>query len=592
MRPVPQSKHVLVAVLFIAVASGAAYLAAHDPYLSDEQISFATAAEKQADDDLFAYDSVYGEVNCDGELARLHTPIFLALMDMLRPPGQDDPTLPFRLMTGFVVLLYLAGMYAVLWRQCHSSSIAAFVAILSTTITPTFGGWGWGVGSLASITPGGIVLACSPLILLSYLRNSKRRQIALTFFAIGLLANLHLITAANLAAVMLFVHLGRSRLSLRGILTTLSAAGAFLVGALPYLYYFFSLRASLSAGAPDHILMSAGVVNEALRLSDINVLYPEMLESLFRWAGYSALLILPSLLVMWRVDRFQARDAETWLWMLAAGLTIGLGFHAVSQAVGGLMGKAPPLIDLVQATVWVMPALYAMFAQALLHLFRIAEKRHRHALRWAMAVLMIAWMLPAENFRYARHQGYRLSTLPLGEDDRPIRVQELAADRRERAELHTIAAWTRENTPLDAVVLTNQAVFRMQARRSLLACREDIRHFYYLAPWLLEEWMYNVQQQYRWIHPPMDLPAMLHNLQHLRTEGTLLDEPAPRPADAYRDVPAWYILLPAHALSEPHPALEEIRSTQWQGDFWRLYRILLPATPAMTPSTTSTRPGG
>ena len=78
------------------------------------------------------------------------------------------------------VLLYLCGMYALLWRQCRSSSIAAFVSVLSIAVIPTFGEWFSGIGTLESITPAGLVMVFSPFLMLCYLRTSKNNKIALT----------------------------------------------------------------------------------------------------------------------------------------------------------------------------------------------------------------------------------------------------------------------------------------------------------------------------------------------------------------------------------------------------------------------------
>ncbi len=562
MRPVPSSKHILSVVIFLAVAAVSAYLAWEDDRLSPEQISLAAAAAKRNQPDLMPFDSVYGEVNAAGRLGQLHTPVFLGLMDMvLIPTGFRDLSLPFRMMVAPMVFLYLCGMYALLWRQCRSSTIAAFVAILSMTIVHTLGHWSWGIGSLGSITPAGLVMAVSPLILLSYRQNAHRPQVVLTFAVIGLCANIHLISAVNLALVLLLVHLGRSRFSLRSILTAAGGFLFFLLGAMPYLMYFLALRVSIASLDPAGSQTSAETVIQALRISGQPLLYPEMLKSLLQWGLYASVLVLPAAIMLWRIERFHARDIDLWIWITAVGLFVALGLHGLSQWLGRVWGSTPPVIDFVQASCWVMPALYVLFAQAMTHLFRIVQRNRRY-LQWACAVLLVAWMLPSDNLRLVRHGIYHLGSAFLEETDKPIRVQELQDRTRKNAELSALADWAREKTDRRAVFITGQETFRMQARRSLFVNREDVRHFYYLAPWELDDWTKQVVLQYQWLSDPLNAKTLTAGVNRLAAEKS------------YEGVPEWYVLLPRRTGTEDVGSLKEIPSQTW-GQYWRVFRIPL-----------------
>ncbi|NBB95150.1 MAG: hypothetical protein GVY16_05355 [Planctomycetes bacterium] len=581
MRPVPQSKHVLAGTIFLVVATVSSYLAFEDTRFSDEQIYFATAAAKRHDPDLYPVDSVYGDVhgvvNGRGQLWRVQTPVFLGMMDMvLVPEGYRHLLLPFRLMAGVVVLVFLVGMYALLWRQTRSSSIATFGAVLAATITETFGNWFWGVGALASITPQGLVIALSPLLLLSYVRNAERGRVALTFGAIGLCANLHLISAANLALILFGVYLGQRRFSLRSLGKSLLGLGCFAIGAFPYLAYFFALRYSLAADAPATAATSSVAVIRALRISDMAVLYPELLGPLLQWGIYAVILAVPPALVLWRVERFRTRDAGVWLWMVAVSLLVGLVLHGVSQALGSLWGSAPPIIDFIQAVSWSMLALYVLFAQAITHLFRIAHKRHRHALRWAMAAFLAAWMLPSDNLRVVRHAAYHLPGLVAGVEQ-PLRVQELQEERAEQAELAAVGAWARQNTDISALFITWEDRFRVEARRSLLVCRNDVRYYYYLAPWLLADWTRQIEQQAGWLSPPVDTGGLAASIDHLAAYG-VLPGMLPPERNPYEPVSEWYVLLAASAVPEQTERLDEVLSDAWPREHWRLFRVV-PQTP-------------
>jgi hypothetical protein len=578
MRPVPRSKHILAGAIFLVVAAASSYLAFEDTRFSDEQVYFATTAAKRHQPELYRFDSVYGNVhgvvNGRGQLWRVQTPVLLGMMDMvLVPEGYRNLLLPFRLMAGAVVMVYLVGMYALLWRQTRSSSIAAFVAILSATITETFGNWFWGIGSLASITPQGMVLAVSPLLLLSYVRNAERGRVALTFGAVGLCANLHLISAANLALILFAVYLGQNRFSLQSLAKGFLGLGCFLIGALPYLAYFFALRYSLASTAPPGATTSSLAVMEALRISDLAVLYPEMLGPLLQWGIYAGILAIPPALVFWRVERFRSRDAGVWLWMVAISLLVGLVLHGISQFIGTIWGSAPPIIDFVQAINWSMLALYVLFAQAITHLFRIAQKRHRHALRWAMAAFMLAWMLPSDNLRVVRHWAYYLPSA-VSDMEQPLRVQELEEERARARELAAVGQWAQDHTNIDALFLTAEERFRVEARRSVFVCRDDVRYYYYLAPWLLEGWTQHVEAQFHWLYAPIMPEQIARDVDHLTSFGVLPGATPPE-ENPYADVSEVYLLLSVSAVPDDLGRLEEIRSDAWPRKHWRLFRVPL-----------------
>ncbi|MBN1942006.1 MAG: hypothetical protein JW849_01815 [Phycisphaerae bacterium] len=571
MRPVPSTKHVLSVTIFLAFAAGSGYLAWKDHRLGEEQIGFATASLKRHQPNLLNYDTVYGEVHAQGRLPQLHTPVFLSLMELsLIPTNYEDLALPFRVGVAPFVFLYLCGMYALLWRQSRSSTISCYVAVLSATVIQTFGNWFWGIGTLASITPQGVLIAFSPLLLLSYLQNAHRSQVVVTFGAIGLCANLHLISAMNLALILLAVHLGRNRFSLQAVIRGVGCAVFFAAGACPYVLYFILLRRSVAAAAGDPAVSSQAVLH-ALRISELAVLYPELLRSLLNWGLYVAALAVPAGVLLWRLERFRARNLDLWLWMAGMALFVALGLHGLNQALGRVGDSAPPMIDFIQASAWVMLPLYVIFAQALTHLFRIV-RRNRRYLRYAFGLFLLIWMLPSENLRLVRHEIYDLATRFLDEADRPMRVQEIDEQDAERNELAAIADWAGSRTDVDAIFVTDQDEFRMLARRGVLVCRDDVRMFYYLAPWSLGEWTDLLLKQYQWLRPPY-APRKLQ-----AAVSALAD------TDAYRGVPEWYVLLQADPTTSPVAPLQAVPSGRW-GTHWRVFRIPLPAKINQTPET-------
>jgi hypothetical protein len=570
MRPVPAKKHVLSLVIFVAISILCGYLAFEDHRFTDEQYALAAAAAVRHDPSLLALDSVYGEVHAEGRLVQMHSPVFLALMDLtLQPTNYTDAMLPFRVGVAPMTFVFLAGMYSLLWRQCRSSTLSAYLAVLSMTITETLGPWQWGVGTVATVTPAGAVVCLSPLLLIAYLKHrDQTRQLIWCFLAIGLCANLHLASACNLALVLLLVHLGLGRLRGRAWLGAVAGAGCFVLGAGPYLLSSLLTQHSIAAGASFPAVSSADALR-ALAMSHLEVLYPQLLPDLLRWGLYVGTLAALAGLMLWKVHRYRVRNIRLWAWVAGMAAVVALGFHGVAQGVARLLDR-PPYIHFLEASVWVMPAMYVLFGLALTLLFRMM-RRNRRPLQWACGLFMVAWMMPSDNFRPIRHEMYRLGSSLLSEADRPMRVQELRDEEIERAELQAIATWAREQTDPRSVFLADLPEFRPWSCRSLFVCRSDIRQFYAMAPWLLEEWTQDVQRQYRWVKEPFEAEAVLAGVEEILVKP------------GYRDSGPWYLLLPARLGEPDSDRLEHITSPQW-GRYWRVYR--LSVTPAAT-----TRPG-
>ncbi len=170
MRPIPKPRHLLAVCILALVSSAYAYMAWQDHRLSSEQIHIATSALKQYQRPLFEHDPVYAD---DGPW-RTSAPSFQMLMEFsLVPTGYQDLTLGFRVMAGVVVMIYLCGMYALLYRQTRSWAMSTFVAVLSTAVTHGLGDSSWGLGPLATIQPRGLCIAFMPLFGLALLRYSN-----------------------------------------------------------------------------------------------------------------------------------------------------------------------------------------------------------------------------------------------------------------------------------------------------------------------------------------------------------------------------------------------------------------------------------
>lgn len=566
MRPVPESRHLWAVMIFAAVAAAAGYFASVDDQVSDSQINIASAAVKRHDPGSFPHDPVFGE----RQLWRFHTPAFQGLMELvLVPTDYQDLMLPFRALAGIVTMVYLCGMYALLYWQCRSWSVAAFVAVLSTRYIETLGGGMWGVGPLQAVTPTGLCLAVVPLVLLAFLRYSEPRaadsgsaqwRLLLVFAAVGMMGNLHLVTAMNLTIVLLIAYVARQRFSPRCLPMAIGCGLAALVAALPYAWYYFSLRATMGRGDPEPALAA---VREALQIGQLAVFYPGMLKVLLDWRLLVAALVLvvPAAAVLGRVERFRAENVGVWVALAGGSLFAALGLHGASQFAGWAMGAPPPVIDFPQASSLLMPPLYVLLAQALTSLFRLV-RTHRALIRWACAILLGAWLIPADNLRVARHMVADLATAFMDEADKPAYVVRYKDHGARGRELEAIGRWAclRDKS----LYITDHSDFRVLARRPIVAAPNDARYFCYLTPGRLDWWVRRYHAQEQVLHPSTgraDGDALAQFVAELLVKDPTL-----------KDITEWYVVLRASSAPEKPGPLQSVEGPGW-GQHYRLYRI-------------------
>ena len=544
MRPFPPSRHWLAAVLLTLVAAGSAYFASEDWRCDDAQIRALTALQKQADGELYGGDFVFGPSGA----WRFQSPAFQSLLRWLAPLGAGELA-PFRALTGWVVLLYLGGMYALLYRQTRSWPVSTFVAVLSMTVIHSLGGAYWGVGSLASITPYGIVTACAPLVVLAFLHQEGKHGLLLVFAWVGLLANLDVPAAGNLAIVLLLVHLAQGRFRLRVWPRTLACGLAALVGAAPILWYRWELaRRVRPAGAG----VVASAVRHAADLADWEALYPRLLEGVWTWLLVIAMLLVISAVILAREERFGVRNFAAWVWWILGALTVTFVFQGAAQLCGWAWGR-PATVGYAGASALVLLPLYILLAHALTTLFRI-YRSHRVLARWGCAFFAAAWMAPSDNCRVLRYAISDTTTVFMTEVDKPRYVQkhhERYIQWRERCD---IAAWARRNTPLSAVLVCDSAELRLRSRRGALACRDDVESLYRFEPWGLADWAEALERQEKALRAPGREP-----LDALGRDFSL--RPPTRGAEE------WYVVL-----RSSDPAARELPPVPPAG--WGRYYVL------------------
>ena len=576
-------------MIFVVIAGVVAYQAARDSHVSETQVNIACAALKSREPGLYAGDGVFG----GGGLWQFHTPMFQSVLELsLVPTGYEDPTLPFRILAGMTVLLFLVGMYLLIFRQTGSWKVAVFVAVLSMTVTHMLGGAFWGVGPLKTITPPTIFQAMTPLIVLAYLHYERRWQIVLVFAFIGLMGNMHLVTAMNLTLILLMTYLARQRLTASAWPVAAACGITSLTFAVPYVLYYVGVRHQLNVlGGPS----DPAVIVQAFQAGKMALLYPALLRNLLDWDMTIRVLVLGVIaaMVLLRLERFRVRDRSFWAYMIASCVVVALGFQGLSQLVGHLRGESPPVVDFLRASAMVMLPLYVLLAQGLVNLSRL-WRAHRRLLGWTLALMAAAWILPSDNFMPARRYLYALAGSVMKEQVQPTRFVALQEQAQRHRELRAIAHWARggviADDPADALAthetaatgpttqpdvdvppepsspegsplfLTDQAEFRLHSRRAILAAPEDVRFMYYLTPGRLDEWVRRYAQQQRLLSGAADNAELTEFFVHLSLQRDL------------SVVTEYYVVLDASRAVEKYPALEPVKSARW-GKHWKLYRV-------------------
>jgi hypothetical protein len=566
MRPVPRSRHLLAVVIFAAVAAASAYFASVEERLSSAQVNIAAAAVKRHDPEAFPHDPVFGE----SRLWLFHTPAFQSLLELvLVPTGYHDLRLPFRVMAGGVTMMFLCGMYALLYAQSRSWSVSCFVSVLSSRVIEAFGGGVWGVGSLESITPAGLCVAVYPLIVLAFARYSRPRpdeppsaqwRLLLVFAAVGLMGNFHLPTAMNVTIVLLTAYVARERFSPRCLPMAVACGLSALITALPFAGYYFGIRAMLSRGDPE---AAAETVREAFRIGKLTVLYPELLKGFLHWRMLAAALVLvvPAAAVLVRLERFKTQNVGLWASLAGGSLFVALGLHGLSQLLGCALDTAPPVIDFLRASSLLLLPLYVLLGQAITNVFRLLHGR-RHGVRWALAALMAAWMIPSDNFRVARHAVSELATAFMDEARKPPYVQRHIEQRQRRRELAAIARWAAGRG--GSMFITDRPEFRMLARRPIVAGPNDARYFYYLTPGRLGEWMGPFKKQRELLHPGTGR-AEAEAVRQFVAERIQADPAA-------KEIAEWYVILRRSDAPEKPGPLKPVAGESW-GRHFVMYRI-------------------
>jgi hypothetical protein len=582
MKPHHKPHHIIAVIILSVVAGGYGFMAMYDTRLDDSQVRLSTAAMKAHDPSLYQHDGVFDD---DG-LWRGHSPVLLEAMKVvLSPAGYEDLTLPFRVMAPVLTLVFLLGMYALIYRQCLNWSVSVFVAILSATVTSSPGRVSWGIGPVAMVTPTGICLSVLPMLMIVFLRGwdyykhpgrdgRVRFCLLLVVFAyVGLLGNIELGVSMNIALVLVCVYLVGRKFAWRAWPVACLCLMVTAAGALPQFRHLMSLRHLMLAGQSP---APAPVVFEALGQGGRWALFPVLVGDMVDWTISCSPLIVLSIAVLFRLDRFKARNLGFWLVMFIASLVIAVLGQGITQLSAVLTRRGPIIIDFARAVPLAMLPLYAFSAQTLANLFRLS--RRGHTLRWGCVALTAIWVLPSDNLRVVRHWGYEVGTVFMEEQDKPIRLRKRLRKVKRRAELQNIARWARADTDVNDIFITDNTEFRMLSRRSIIAC-DDVRWVFYLSPHELQGWIDRAGQLRKMLSSSGG-KADAEAIYHFATD--------PRNLTKWSTAKNLYAIIDSDVDPESD-RFETIHDSGW-GEHWRLVRIIRPEAPVVPTAPTGPVP--
>ncbi len=374
-------------------------------------------------------------------------------------------------------LLFVFGVYFLVLEQFKDRRIALVCALLCIAVRPalaiTFG------MRLGLAIPRNVIIALSPWILLGGLRLVDRKHIlswswGLLFFGIGLLANVHPLTAGHLALVALGVMMLTSTLTPRqkAIGCALGLA-TFGLGALPFIIDKFLF---VSAG---------GIAPRSLILERAWFILPPYIRNLGNY-GLFVLQILPFLVVGAAGYLLSTKRQQ-------AFSRIGIATCAVVllTALEYIWPKAVTF-EFLRASVWLYLPLLAYSSVAIVRLWErdIIKKIGAVALLLVLGIptLALSPLTDSAIGLYGSLSGYRPYEFTHG--DWYSYQQEVLA----------LGQWMKSSTPKDALFLIpprGLEHLRMYGQRSFVVTHKDanIHEREYALRW--EQTYETVEQAYR-----------------------------------------------------------------------------------------------
>ena len=422
-----------------------------NPDLRGDQNAYTLLVVKKLAPDLFARDVLYRH---DPDL--LHVPWFLEAHAAVarRLDGDVDRALAW---FGWIIgAVFVAGHYAFFRAVTGRPAPAALATLGAVTLRNALGGEVWGFEGVASAATRTILAGLVPPLLLLFLRWQSRPWLPAYWGLLGLLFNVHPVSAYHLAQVTAAAHLWRERGHPRALGRVGLGVGLFVLGALPYLVPFFAGRDG--GGAPAE-------VRAALDYRFPYLLYPDAVAPnvLLSVAFHMA---LPLGAWFWWRRRGEPNAVLTPLVpVLGATLVLGFGGTALIQVLGAWLDR--PYLDIQQMRVLRLlhPILLGGLALAYARLLTTPPARRA---RLALTVLLVVSLVPPGEVIHAFPPERRAAVKhALGMGPPPA-----AAASTDSVARRALWAWA-ATTPVSTLFFTDDFEFRLRTRRAITGSFKD-----------------------------------------------------------------------------------------------------------------------
>ena len=437
----------MVVLLALLLAGGLVLLG--DPDLRGDQNAYNLLVAKKLAPDLFARDALYRH---DPDV--LHVPWFLDVQAALARRTGGDVERALAWLGWLMGALFIAGHYA-FFRVVSGRPLPAALATLGAlTVRNALGGEVWGFDGVPSAATRTILAGLTPPLLLLFLWWRARPTLPGYWALLGLLFNVHPVSAYQLAQVTAVAHLWTER-SVRSLVQVALGAALFVVGALPYVIPFFAAR--VGGGEPS-------TVRAALDYRFPYLLYPIAPNALLSVAFHMALPL--GAWLAWRRWRRPHPVLTPLAPVMAAAVVLGFGATAAIQALGAALDR--PYADIQELRVLRLLYPIALGALALLYA-RWLERRTPAAIAAVAIVVLLSLVPPAEVIHAVSWETRAKVKHALGLGPAPA----AAATSADASARPALWRWAVGATPPSALFMTDDGEFRLRTRRSITGSWKD-----------------------------------------------------------------------------------------------------------------------
>ena len=328
---------------------------------------------------------------------------------------------------------------------------AAFATLGAVTLRNSLGGEVWGLDGVSSAATRTIMAGLIPPLLLLFLRVRDGRWLPAYWGLLGVLFNVHPVSAYHLAQVTVVAHVWHERARPRALAQVALGVGLFVVGTLPYTVPFFVGREG--GGAP-------AVVRAALDYRFPYLFYPIAPNALLSVAFHMALPL--GAWLAWRRHREPNAVLTPLAPVMAAAVMLGFVGTAAVQALGAWLDR--PYLDIQELRVLRLTYPILLGGLALVY------GRRCRARAWVavVALVVVSLIPPGEVIHAFSHETRGAVKHALGFGPKPVPA--IAVDLAPRRALW---AWTVAATPPAALFFTDDFEFRLRTRRSITGSFKD-----------------------------------------------------------------------------------------------------------------------